>query len=107
MKSSMLAGAAILTLAAAAAQAADSLAPVGVGAAPPPPAVKPVTETLWGVPITDNYRYMEDLTPTTVDWMKAQGAYTRNVMDAIKPLEAVRARVHAYTGSFGFVQNFA
>jgi prolyl oligopeptidase len=107
MKTLMLASAATLALAAASTQAADTLAPVGLSATPPPPATKPVTETLWGVPVTDNYRYMEDLGPTTIDWMKAQGAHTRNVMDSIKPLEALRARVHAFTGSFGFVQNYA
>ncbi|HEV7159458.1 MAG TPA: prolyl oligopeptidase family serine peptidase [Caulobacteraceae bacterium] len=107
MKISALAGAAALSLlAAAAAQAADPLAAVGVGRQPPPPPVKPVTETLWGVPVTDNYRYMENLGPATIAWMKAEGAYTRTVFDHIKPLSALEQRVHAFTGSFGFVQGY-
>ena len=107
MKLSALMGAAAMVLAAASVHAADPLAPVGVGAQPAPPPIKPVTETLWGQPVTDNYRYMEDLGPETIDWMKAQGAYTRAVLDSIKPLPAVQARVAAFTGSFGFVQNYA
>ncbi|MBS0381709.1 MAG: prolyl oligopeptidase family serine peptidase [Proteobacteria bacterium] len=86
--------------------ATDPLAPTGTGAPPPAAPVKPVTETLWGVKVTDNYRYMEKLDPTTIAWMKAEGAYTRRVLDAIGPLAALRKRVSAFTGSFGFVQGF-
>lgn len=85
----------------------DPLAPIGVGPAPPPPPVRPVTEKLFGTPVTDNYRYMEALGPETVDWMKAQGAYTRRVLDAIRPLPALEARVAAFTGSFGLVTSYA
>ena len=106
MKLSALMGAAALVLAAAAAHAADPLAPVGAGVQPPPPPVRPVTETLWGTQVTDNYRYMEALGPETISWMKSQGAYTRRVLDSIKPLPAVQARVAAFTGSFGFVQSY-
>ena len=104
MKSMTLMGAAALVLLAA---AAGPLAAQGVGAQPGPPPVRPVTETLWGVQVTDNYRYMESLDPQTIDWMKAQGAYTRKVMDAIGPLAALRTRVSAFTGSFGFVQSIS
>jgi prolyl oligopeptidase len=112
MKLNALMGAAALVLAAAAAQAAstpaaDPLAPIGAGPRPAAPAVKPVTETLWGQSVTDNYRYMEALDPTTIDWMKAQGAYTRSVMDSIKPLADLQKRVSAFTGSFGFIQGYA
>ena len=37
--------------------------------------VKPVTETLWGRKVTDNYRYMEALDPATIAWMKARRAH--------------------------------
>jgi len=107
MKFSALMGAAVMVLAAASANAADPLAPVGLGAQPAPPPIKPVTETLWGQPVTDNYRYMESLDPDTIAWMKAQGAYTRSVFDAVKPLAALQKRVSAFTGSFGFVQSYA
>ena len=86
---------------------ADPLAPIAVGPPPPPPPLKPVTETLFGTPVTDNYRYMEALDAATLAWMKAQGAYTRAVLDAIKPLPALKARVAAFTGSFGFIQDYA
>ncbi|MGH7024237.1 MAG: prolyl oligopeptidase family serine peptidase [Caulobacteraceae bacterium] len=107
MKLSALMGAAVLVLAAASANAADPLAAIDVGPQPGPPPVRPVTETLWGVPVTDNYRYMEALGPQTIDWMKAEGAYTRKVMDDIKPLAALRKRVSDFTGSFGFVQSIS
>lgn len=101
--------AALLALAAApfALAASDPLAPVDVGSPPAAPPIKPVTETLWGVKVTDNYRYMEKLDPATIAWMKSEGAYTRKVMDAIAPLAALQKRVSAFTGSFGFVQGFA
>ena len=86
---------------------ADPLAPIGVGSPPPRPPVKPVTETLYSTSVTDNYRYMEALGPETLAWMRAQGAYTRAVLDAIKPLPALKARVSAFTGSFGFVQDYS
>src|SRR5215469_11704077 len=89
------------------APSADPLAPIGIGAAPPPPPVRPVTETLFGTPVTDNYRYMEALGPETLDWMRAQGAHTRQVLDAIRPLPALQARVAAFTGSFGLVSDYA
>lgn len=100
--------AALLALAAApfALAATDPLAPVDVGSPPAAPPIKPVTETLWGVKVTDDYRYMEKMDPATVAWMKAEGAYTRKVLDAIAPLAALQKRVSAFTGSFGFVNGF-
>jgi prolyl oligopeptidase len=97
----------VLTLALAApAFAADPLAPVGFKAPPPLP-LNPVTETLYGQGVTDNYRYAESLGPDTLDWMRKQGAYTRSVLDAIRPLAALKTRVAAFTGSFGFVQDYS
>lgn len=95
-----------LAASASAIAAGDSLAPVGVGTPPATAPVKPVTETLWGIRVTDNYRYMEKLDPATIAWMKSEGAYTRKVLDAIGPLAALQKRVSAFTGSFGFVQGF-
>ena len=86
--------------------ATDPLAPIGVGAPPAAAPIEPVTETLYGVKVTDNYRYMEKLDPATLDWMKSEGAYTRKVLDAIGPLAALQKRVSAFTGSFGFVQGY-
>ena len=61
----------------------DGLEPAGAPPHPAPAPVKPVTETLWGREVTDNYRYMEALEPSTLAWIKAQGAYARSVLDAI------------------------
>jgi prolyl oligopeptidase len=74
---------------------------------PPKAAVEPVTETLWGRKVTDDYRYMEKLDPATIAWMKAQGAYTRSVLDSIAPLAGLKTKVAAFSGSFGLVQGYA
>jgi prolyl oligopeptidase len=84
----------------------DLVTPLDAPSRPPPAPVKPVTETLWGKQVTDNYRYMEALDPSTIAWMKAQGAYTRCVLDAIPPRAALEARIAAFTGSFGFTQGY-
>jgi prolyl oligopeptidase len=74
---------------------------------PAPAPIRPVTETFWGKKVTDNYRYMEALDPTTLDWMKAEGHYTRSVLDSIKPLADLKTRVANFTASFGLVQDYA
>ncbi|HEY1927909.1 MAG TPA: prolyl oligopeptidase family serine peptidase [Caulobacteraceae bacterium] len=99
--------AALLFSLAPAAWAADPLAPLGVGSRPAPPPARPVDETLYGTKVTDAYRYMEALDPQTIAWMKAQGAYTRRVLDAIHPLPALKTRTAAFSGSFGFIQSYA
>lgn len=78
-------------------------------AAPAPPSapVRPVTETLWGKQVTDNYRYMEALDAPTVAWIKAQGAYARSVLDALPPRAALEAKIAAFTGGFGFTRGYA
>src|ERR1700753_4158989 len=72
---------------------------------PPVAPVKPVTEDLWDWKVTDNYRYMEALEPDTINWMKAQGAYTRSVLDSIAPRADLLRKISAFTGSFGFIQS--
>ncbi len=84
----------------------DALAPSNAPSPPSPAPVKPVTETLWGKQVTDNYRYMEAFDPQTVAWMKSQGAYTRTVLDAIPKRAALEAKIAAFTGSFGFTQGY-
>lgn len=84
----------------------DPLAVVGLDRTPPVADVKPVTETLWGVKVTDPYRYMEALDPTTRAWMKEQGDYTRAVFDAIKPRAALEQRIARFTGSFGITKGY-
>jgi prolyl oligopeptidase len=73
---------------------------------PPAAQVKAVTETLWGRKVTDNYRYMEALDPKTMQWMKAQGAYTRSLLDEIKPLAQLKSEIAKFSASFGLVQEY-
>src|SRR6202047_284157 len=68
--------------------------------------VKPVVETLWGRKITDDYRYMEAMDPSTTAWMKAQGTYTRSVLDGIKPLAPLKLEVAKFSASFGLIQGY-
>jgi prolyl oligopeptidase len=95
-----------LFLSSAAVRAADIPAAAAGRQLPPAAPVKPVTETLWGQKVTDDYRYMEALDPATIDWMKAQGAYTRSVLDGIKPLANLKAEVAKFSASFGLVQSY-
>ena len=105
--SRLLAAAAVVLASATAALALDPLAPANAPPQPADIAPSPVTETLWGKSVTDAWRGMEKLDPATIDWMKAQGAYTAAVMGAIPGRADLGKRVGAFTGSFGFVKNYA
>lgn len=85
----------------------DSRAVADPSKTPPDPPVRPVTEMLWGRTVTDNYRYMEALDPATLDWMKAQGAHTRSVLDSIEPLGRLKTDVANFSASFGLIQGYA
>jgi prolyl oligopeptidase len=95
-----------ISCAAAVSMTRDPLAPLDAPSRPELAPVKPVTETLWGRQVTDNYRYMEGLDPTTLAWMKAQSAYTRSILDAIPPRAALETRIAAFTGSFGLTRGY-
>ena len=86
--------------------AAPDAAPPGAAAKPPEAPIRPVTETLFGRQVTDNYRYMEALDPATIEWMKEQGAYTRRVLDEIKPLARLRTDIGKFSASFGLIQGY-
>ncbi|MEJ0028445.1 MAG: prolyl oligopeptidase family serine peptidase [Rhizomicrobium sp.] len=105
--SSVCAAAALVLATATAALALDPLAPAGAPPQPADIAPSPVTETLWGKSVTDEWRGMEKLDPATIDWMKAQGAYTAALMDAIPGRADLGKRVSAFTGSFGFIASYA
>jgi prolyl oligopeptidase len=104
----VLLGLGVALLAAAAVWPATGAAdaPVNPRTKPPAAVVKPVTETLWGRQVTDNYRYMEALDPSTIAWMKTQGGYTRSVLDAIPPLAHLRTDVAKFSASFGLIQGY-
>ena len=66
--------------------------------APQPPAtpMRPVVDTIQGVKITDNYRWLENWTdPAVRTWTDAQNDYTRAQLDALPFMSALRARVQA------------
>jgi prolyl oligopeptidase len=97
----------LLTLGAlpgAGATTAQEASPHGNPVPPPAAPVRPVTETLWGRKVVDDYRYMEKLDPATVRWMKEDGAYTRSVLDSITPHAKLEREVGAFSASFGLVQ---
>ena len=71
---------------------------------PPVPPAKPVTETLFGQSITDQFRYFEKQDASVTDWMKAEGRYTRSVLDALPQHDAILQRLSAMTGSWDVVQ---
>jgi prolyl oligopeptidase len=96
----------VLLLCSTADRAADIPAAPAARKLPSAAPIKPVTETFWGRKVTDNYRYMEALDPSTVEWMKAQGAYTRSVLDGIKPLANLKAEVAKFSASFGLIQGY-
>jgi prolyl oligopeptidase len=68
-------------------------------AAAPPAPVRPVTETLHGTVVTDPYRYLEDLTdPEVVDWLRAQDAHARSVLDGIPGRGAILEELAGLAG---------
>jgi prolyl oligopeptidase len=70
-----------------------------LGAAPPPPPVAPivpVTNDYFGSPVTDNYRYFEDLkNPQVQAWMKGQADYARAMLDNLPGRKALLERITA------------
>ncbi len=78
---------------------AVSLVAVAAALTPPPTAVKPVVDTIQGVAITDNYRWLENWDdPAVRAWTDAQNAFTRAQLDALPFVGALRARVQTLGG---------
>ena len=66
---------------------------------PPVAPVRPVTNVYFGTSVVDPYRWMEDRNaPEFVNYMLAQGAYARAVIDRIPGRDALQARIAAHTG---------
>jgi len=70
---------------------------------PQVPSPKPVTETIFGQKVTDNYRYFEQQGPEVTDWMKAEGRFTRSYLDALPRHAEILRRLSAMTGSWDVV----
>ena len=91
----LLVGSSALGLAAAAPRFAFADDPIK----PPVASVRPVTETLHGVAVTDPYRWME--TPSDPEWtpyLMGQNAYARAVLAKIPGREALAAQIGAISG---------
>ncbi|HKN15922.1 MAG TPA: prolyl oligopeptidase family serine peptidase [Candidatus Sulfotelmatobacter sp.] len=55
---------------------------------------RPLEETLHGVKIVDNYRWLEDAdSPETQKWVAAERAYTNSVLDPLPGREAIHKRL--------------
>lgn len=62
--------------------------------APPPTAVKPVTESIHGVEITDPYRWLEDgKSPETRAWIAEQMKYTEGYLSQVRVRPEIVKRV--------------
>ena len=83
---------------------APVLAAVPAPKQPPVPPTRPVTESIFGRTVTDPYRYFEKQGPAVTDWMKAEGRYTRAVLDAVPGHDRILANLSALTGSMDVVQ---
>jgi len=103
----LLSGSAVFAAGETATAPESASAPTPAATKPSPAPVQPVTETFWGKKVTDNYRYMEKLEPSTLDWMKAEGRYTRAVLDSIRPIAKLKEDVAKFSASFGLVQGYA
>ena len=61
---------------------------------PPRAPVRPVTDTYYGIKITDPYRYMENLDdPEVQAWIKAQNDYTRSVLANLPGRQQLLSRI--------------
>jgi len=77
--------------------AAVALALAATPAPPPEATPKPVTETFFGTPVADPYRYFEDVkNPTVAAWMRSQADYARTVLDAIPGRAPLLARIKRF-----------
>ncbi|HEY5106050.1 MAG TPA: prolyl oligopeptidase family serine peptidase [Caulobacteraceae bacterium] len=71
---------------------------------PPVASLRPVSEVLHGVTITDRYRWMEDAAdPEWMPYLLAQNAYARQVLAAIPGRAALAERIAAVTGALGVI----
>ena len=95
----------VLGFALASAMPVAAVTPVEPATKPPALAPQPVTETYFGTAVTDRFRQVEALGPATLDWMRANGAHTRAVLDSIAPLAGYRTAISERSGAFGTVKS--
>src|SRR5580658_1525213 len=96
----------LMTTAAAAGAAAMAprLALAETPSGPPVASVRPVTETLHGVTVTDPYRWMETAAdPEWMPYLMGQNAYARAVLAKIPNREDLAARIGHVSGEVAAV----
>ncbi len=72
----------------------------GAATRPPVAKVAPVTDVYFGTPVTDNYRYMENLEdPSVKSWFKGENDYCRGVLARIPGRGAILSRIVALDAS--------
>jgi len=66
-------------------------------ALPPPPDAKriPVTDTYYGMPVVDQYRWMEDKGPDLLAYLKSDNDRTRAILDSIPGRATIASRLLA------------
>ena len=62
-------------------------------ARPPATRVAPVTDTIPGAAVVDNYRWLEGEAPEVAAWTDAQNAYTRSVLDRLPGRQVLKDRL--------------
>jgi prolyl oligopeptidase len=89
-----------LCLLAAAVYAADDVRSSSTAPSGPPKAEKrPLSETLHGIEVIDNYRWLEDgASPETQKWVEQELAYTRSILDPLPGREAIHKRLTELLG---------
>ena len=73
---------------------------------PAAPPMKPVSETLYGRQLTDPYRYFEAQDAGVVNWIKAQGAYTRALFDSTPAHAALVRKLAAFEDQFTALKGY-
>jgi prolyl oligopeptidase len=69
-------------------------APLWAQATPPPTPKRPVCDTYWGVQVSDEYQYLEDVSdPEVARWAEAQNDWTRNWLERQPQRPAILKRV--------------
>src|ERR1039458_1933386 len=92
-----LIGASIFLLAGAAFAGDDVKAPAS--STVPKAEKRPLEETMHGVKIVDNYRWLEDgKSPETQKWVEEEMAYTRSVLDPLPGRDSIHQRLTKLLG---------
>jgi prolyl oligopeptidase len=69
-----------------------------IAGGPPVAPIRPVTETYFGVKVTDGYRWMESEDPEWQAYVRAQGAYAARILDKIPGRAQTAAAIAHNTG---------